>query len=973
MLRFFHFLLEPDQISPSSSGQNEAQTRYFLTTTALFVSLGMSSMPATPKLRMLDWSRTLACSGAEHLHRHLHENPSASACSVLLPGRRVRRRLQKALLDASLRSGGRDAVECPRLLTASGLVEAFLESNSTLRPVDDSISIVFWAEAFKSLGRDAGRLLGREVVHESSSLPRVTILRQVCEDLDAIGMTPHDVLETGFDVGSEERWNALEALRRLAHERLQSSGLVERTLHRHRMIQHGVLRLDAPGQLFVLGVNDPGPLTMAFFKRFPDRVTILVQGPNDGEDQFDEFGRPRPEAWLNRSSVVPREAMSLVDRPIDAGEVLLEQLARSCENAPLKTDDFVVGLCDERQAGVLERCGRRARVPLRSAAGSALSQGEVARVIDGVSNYLRSPDIVHFSELLRLPSCETCLSSKSAQDAVRHLDSWREKRVGGTLEDLRTLSPDSDGGGDELLRNAVMGLDRMLAPVTEARDVQGRLLAAGALLRTIFESQREKEMVSRSLDALESLINTLNSCDGLPFISSSALFDLFSRMLKSLRCPAAPIDPERGAIEMLGWLDVRNEPASNIVLVGFNDSGELGSAPSDGWLTQTLRGSLGLPTEDSRQARDAHAMHVLQARTPNLQVIVSRHDHRGDPVVPSRLFLGSGGQESAHRVLETMSTSPRSFPAHQLIGSPSPSEHLGFPAPDMPEHPVIDRLRVTDFASWIRSPKRFWLERLSRLKTVESNHLELDARSFGILAHDVLERFGRSGLRDSTDEVEIVALLEAELDDLVMMRYGAPCAPAIEIQRRMLRDRLRRFAFIQARDAASGWHAHSVEETLECRLEIPDHEPVTLVGRVDRIDRHVDGRWRVLDYKTSEKAVTASSKFSKDGVWNDLQLPLYDLLMRRTIADPGDSIELGYVSLPRALQDVGISVATKWDSDIIQSGIELARTIVREMRSYDFSRPPRGRSFGHEVDGIDRILRSSVLLTGADDEEESES
>ena len=315
---------------------------------------------------------------------------------------------------------------------------------------------------------------------------------------------------------------------------------------------------------------------------------------------------------------------------------------------------------------------------------------------------------------------------------------------------------------------------------------------------------------------------------------------------------------------------------------------------------------------------------------------------------------------------------PVPFPRTVLIGSSSPADTPGFATPDMPDHPVIDRLRVTDFASWIRSPRRFWLERLTRLKTIESNHLELDARAFGTLAHDVLERFGRSPLKDSTDEVRILALLESDLDELVAARFGAPCAPAIEIQRRMLRDRLRRFASVQARDAASGWNSHCVEEPLECLLEIPGQDPVTLVGRVDRIDRHLDGRWRVLDYKTSEKAVTAPSKYAK-GVWNDLQLPLYDHLMRHSMAGADDVIELGYVSLPRDLRDVAFSVATKWDADIIESGLELARTIVREMRSSDFSRPPKGRSFGREVDGIDRILRSSVLITGTDDEEDSES
>ena len=118
-------------------------------------------MQATPEIKMLDWTRTLAGSGAECLHEHLASGAVPARCAILVPGRRVRRRVQKELLDLSIRSGLAEALESPRFLTASGLIDAFLESQSPLRPVDDSISIVFWAEAFRTLGRDAGLLLGR--------------------------------------------------------------------------------------------------------------------------------------------------------------------------------------------------------------------------------------------------------------------------------------------------------------------------------------------------------------------------------------------------------------------------------------------------------------------------------------------------------------------------------------------------------------------------------------------------------------------------------------------------------------------------------------------------------------------------------------------------------------------------------------------------------------------------------------------
>ena len=158
-------------------------------------------MQTTPEIKMLDWTRTLAGSGAACLHEHLMSGGLAGSCAILVPGRRVRRRVQNELLDLSIRSGAAEARESPRVLTASVLIEAFLESNSTLRPVDDSISIVFWAEAFRTLGRDAGLLLGRGGADDSLALSRVGTLRQVCEELDAIGRTPEDVLEAGIDVG----------------------------------------------------------------------------------------------------------------------------------------------------------------------------------------------------------------------------------------------------------------------------------------------------------------------------------------------------------------------------------------------------------------------------------------------------------------------------------------------------------------------------------------------------------------------------------------------------------------------------------------------------------------------------------------------------------------------------------------------------------------------------------------------------
>ncbi len=57
-------------------------------------------------------------------------------------------------------------------------------------------------------------------------------------------------------------------------------------------------------------------------------------------------------------------------------------------------------------------------------------------------------------------------------------------------------------------------------------------------------------------------------------------------------------------------------------------------------------------------------------------------------------------------------------------------------------------------------------------------------------------------------------------------------------------------------------------------LDLSDTQ-LTLIGRLDRVDRHEDGRLAVIDYKTSDK----SSLKRKLNGFEDQQLPFYGLLL----------------------------------------------------------------------------------------------
>jgi hypothetical protein len=247
---------------------------------------------------------------------------------------------------------------------------------------------------------------------------------------------------------------------------------------------------------------------------------------------------------------------------------------------------------------------------------------------------------------------------------------------------------------------------------------------------------------------------------------------------------------------------------------------------------------------------------------------------------------------------------------------------------------------------------------------------------FGNLVHAVLERFGTSDARHSEDAERISETLAALLADEVLLRFGAHPLPAVLIQVRRLEYRLHAFAEWQASWRAEGWRIHRVEwppknaaasgagahvaspaEGVEGAADatstdvflIVDDSPLQLRGRIDRVDRNdLTGEWAVIDYKTSEKGESPRKTHGPDddGVWKDLQMPLYRLLVQPLLDEasaadgredaPEPVVKLGYVPLARKASSTGF-VEGGWTREELEAGIECAREIVRDIREGRFS------------------------------------
>jgi ATP-dependent helicase/nuclease subunit B len=317
-------------------------------------------------------------------------------------------------------------------------------------------------------------------------------------------------------------------------------------------------------------------------------------------------------------------------------------------------------------------------------------------------------------------------------------------------------------------------------------------------------------------------------------------------------------------------------------------------AGGEPWLSEASRKRLGLTTDADRAARDAFLYQaMLEARRDGgrVDVICGKNGAGGESLLPSRLLLTAGRDELPGRV-------------KLLFREVEPPEAgLRWVAdwkwrPRVTEPPA--RLNVTSLGDYLACPFRYYLKHAVKMQGSETGRAEWNARDFGNVTHEVLERWGLdTEARDSEKPATIHGWLSAELDRVVAEWFGKKPPLAVRIQTEALRQRFLWLSRVQAANRSAGWEIVDVERKVELPVGV-----ASIVAKIDRIDRHREtGRLRVLDYKTGrvdgvDKAhrrklgatsvlpahlsrdcpavyLGESSGKSADFLWHNLQLPLY--------------------------------------------------------------------------------------------------
>ncbi|MBL4889658.1 MAG: PD-(D/E)XK nuclease family protein [Candidatus Lindowbacteria bacterium] len=756
------------------------------------------------------------------------------------------------------------------------------------------------------------------------------------------------------EFGDAARWNVLTELFDVYQATLSSAELSDKHLNRREALSAG--NLSCAGDLVLLGCADINAVVSAMIRNVAENsnVHILVHAPESESSSFDDIGAVIASAWIDRKIELGSADLQIVDRPDDQVVAVLRSINTASPNS---ADEITIGLGDEALGSRLSRLLAIKGVTARLPQGKKVLDSGPGLFVSALRDFVGSRSMSAFAALVRHPDVERYLDE--IHDCPAALDNYLS----------RTLQQNLDGEW----------IGKYGAEIKEIFDACSEILPADAskkrelgewaevLLSSLQELYKdfsfnldipEHAETVRAIEAILSVVQMLRDCGtaGLQALTKDGKADYgmtLALLLDELSGMALPEETFQESIECLGWLELQLDDAPQLIITAMNEGNIPSSRNEHIFLPDSMRRGLGLPCNRSRYARDVMTLTAILNSRPDVTLISGRRSSSEDPLTPSRLLLATRGKELAERVLEFYKAEVESTgdPKSDWLGGDKSEFAIPLPIAD-----PVDELRVTSFGDYLDCPYRFWLNKILKLRSSGEGEPELDPMGFGTLTHSVLEMYGNEEIQKSVDPKEVAEFLNERLDQKLLSSYGKNPPPAVFIQIDLLKQRLDRLSLWLTDQVTQGWSIKETELEVE-HVFMVDGEPFKVTGHIDRIDQHENGQWRILDYKTNEGAPTPRQNHKKNKEeWKDLQLPLYReiSLLNNIVENPAAyPLELGYVNIPRDLDNVGLTLAD-WTDEEYTDALGVFEDVVRSLRSCEFWPLNTGqlRYFGDDFEEI---------------------
>lgn len=898
----------------------------------------------TPERHFFGWGRPF---GAEVIDWLWARKSDLPGMLIVVPTAQSGRRLREQLAE-------RGAILAPRVVTTGFL----------MRPDDcapDSVETVAWAEVFSQVKDWSGysAIFPSAPEGEGWELGLARAMVKARAGLQENGLLFATAAVWLKETPEGARWAELAKLERQVEGQLREWGLTSKNVR----LADGELTFPSEvTQVVVAGVLDLPKVGEKILEKAGLPTSVLLTG-EDPED-FDLWGRPKVD-WNEREIAWPKNgSVELTGDSTQQAEFVLRKVAEGGEDS----SGVVLGTGDEEISQELVHTFGGSGWVLHDP--GAASPSPVAGFLRAWRSYIRTGKVVEVLNLLAFSQSGAMAKGKRAQRAIS-LSQLRDQTLARTSEDL-----------ERGLKLASERFEKEPSERTKKR-LKFQMEAAEQALETVqsFENWRKPFLAEGFHETMARLLPVIDPEDASGIsdwleetapvakqLKRSAFFWL-DLLLESLNPISDPV-PAGRTLDVQGWLELLHDPAPHLVICGMNEGRIPGKASTDTWLSEGTRRALKLANDEARAARDAYILTALirtREATGRVDLIAGKSTLSGDMLQPSRLLLAAKGQELARRVKVLFREVE---PADTALAWEQEPHWKWKPRKVEPKA----RVSVTAISAYLACPFRYYLERVVGMNDPAPDRVEWTSQDFGNIMHDILETWGLDEVaRDLESAPELKRYFLASLDAVIRAHFGEKVPLAIQFQIESMKQRFGWLAREQEKIRKDGWQIVEIEK--EFSLEI---EGTMLTGKIDRIDRHEDGRIRVLDYKTSKNAkkcklahlvgkrgVTPSHLEDVDDIltpegerWINVQVPLYAAALERVD-------EVGYFALGEAEADVKLALWDDFGESETKSALKCTEWVLGQIRDQVFWPPAEKENWGKfDVLTYGRTLEGAVNWEG---------
>ena len=299
-----------------------------------------------------------------------------------------------------------------------------------------------------------------------------------------------------------------------------------------------------------------------------------------------------------------------------------------------------------------------------------------------------------------------------------------------------------------------------------------------------------------------------------------------------------------------GTLEARVQGADLVILGGMNEGIWPEAVNPDPWLNRQMRKKAGLLLPERRIGLSAHD---YQQAIAGKEVWISRAKRTSDAeTVPSRWvnrlvnLLGGLPDQNGVLALDKMRADGDAWLAMSaalcIPQTSTPPAQRPSPQPPIAARPKS--ISVTQVKTLIRDPYAIYAQKVLRLKELDPLVPRVDAPLRGMIVHEILEKFIKSGTQASDSKARQILM------DLSHEIFARDCPwPTIRAQWLSRMDRIADI-YLEGETARQ-----SLAKTLHTEVEgkIPvSNTGVQLTCKADRIDLTENGRALIYDYKTGQ-------------------------------------------------------------------------------------------------------------------------